>query len=369
MLLTGHLSEYPLPILLEIFLQRKETGTLEVAHPIASGYFYFRGGELVDASMGKLRGIDALNFAENLLEAAFKFSPLGPAEYAQAAWSQSFAKTGGSVAEARPSLAMLRLLPFYTEAVRAFVRAAAKKAASALLSASQLFAHLRILWRPTLTSVQWGFLRMHLETVLKSLGSRAMILASQLDRVRFGYKQWVPVSAVLLVATLVVSTSPAKFHESSSLALASPSSTDWGAEFSLEKAIKNQSSLALKKIVEPALTSAGAEKKQYAETSRRASQEKDNSKRKIEPAQKSKPSPLMHVNKIPEKTETSAAGTQTVAVALRIENGRVSQAVVLSHRPGMEAFEASALRIARERRYDPRAQRNETILVKISQPQ
>ena len=326
MLLTGHLSEYPLPILVEIFFQRKETGKLEVACPIASGYFYFSGGELVDATMGKLRGIDAVNFAENLREADFKFSPLGRAEYAEAVWSQAFAKTGGSVG--------------YTGAARAYLRAIAKKTASALLSAFPL--------------------------VFKSLGSKLMILASPLNRARAGYRQWVPVAWVLLLAAFVVSTHPVKFFENSSPAL-TPPSTDWGGEISLDKANKNQ--VSLKEMLELAVTSTGAEKKHHPETSRHAGEEKDNSRRKIEPAQKSRPSSLMRENKITKKTESSAAGTQTVAVALRIQNGRVSEAVVLRHRPGLEAFEASALRIARQRRYDPSTQGNQTILVKVDQPQ
>jgi hypothetical protein len=357
MLLTGHLSEYPLPILVEIFLQRKETGKLEVACPIASGYFYFSGGELVDATMGKLRGIDAVNFAENLREADFKFSPLGRAEYAQAVWSQAFAKTGGSVG--------------YTRAARAYLRTIAKKTASALLSAFPLVfktgrsvgaarAYLRAIAKKTASALLSAF-----PLVFKSLGSKLMILASPLNRAGAGSRQWVPVAWVLLLAAFVVSTHPVKFFENSSPSL-TPPSTDGGGEISLDKANKNQ--VSLKEMLEPAVTSTGAEKN-HPETSRHAGEEKDNSRRKIEPAQKSRPSSLMRENRITKKTESSAAGTQTVAVALRIQNGRVSEAVVLRHRQGLEAFEASALRIARQRRYDPSTQGNQTILVKVDQPQ
>jgi len=46
----------------------------------------------------------------------------------------------------------------------------------------------------------------------------------------------------------------------------------------------------------------------------------------------------------------------------------VSQAFVEEHRPGMEAYEALALRIARGRRYSAASSGQETVPVSINSP-
>jgi hypothetical protein len=60
--------------------------------------------------------------------------------------------------------------------------------------------------------------------------------------------------------------------------------------------------------------------------------------------------------------------TETIKVVVRVEKGRVAQAFIEEHRPGMEAHEAIALRIARGRRYSQTASGQETVSVDISSP-
>ncbi len=67
-------------------------------------------------------------------------------------------------------------------------------------------------------------------------------------------------------------------------------------------------------------------------------------------------------------SEHAGAGAQTIRVVVRVERGRVSQAHVEERRPGMEAYEALALRIARGRRYAPASSGQETVAVNISSP-
>lgn len=66
--------------------------------------------------------------------------------------------------------------------------------------------------------------------------------------------------------------------------------------------------------------------------------------------------------------ERGGAGAQVVKVSVRVEKGRVTQAFVEEHRPGMEAYEALALRIARSRRYDQAATGQDFVLVRINAP-
>lgn len=65
----------------------------------------------------------------------------------------------------------------------------------------------------------------------------------------------------------------------------------------------------------------------------------------------------------------NAAGVQPVKVSVHVEKGRVTQAFIEEHRPGLEAYEALALRIARTRRYDATASGQSTVLVRINSPE
>lgn len=55
-----------------------------------------------------------------------------------------------------------------------------------------------------------------------------------------------------------------------------------------------------------------------------------------------------------------------IAVQLTIQDGRVAEAQVGKRQPGAEAFEATALHIARQRRYPPGFSRTETFVVRVA---
>lgn len=55
-----------------------------------------------------------------------------------------------------------------------------------------------------------------------------------------------------------------------------------------------------------------------------------------------------------------------IAVQLIVNEGRVAEAQVANRQPGAEAFEATALHIARQRRYPPGTSRTETVVVRIA---
>lgn len=75
MALTGQLSDLSLTELIEFFCNQRKTGRLKVAYTPAPGFFYFQSGDLVDAKIGVLNGVDAVYFALTLNNASFKFSP------------------------------------------------------------------------------------------------------------------------------------------------------------------------------------------------------------------------------------------------------------------------------------------------------
>jgi len=55
-----------------------------------------------------------------------------------------------------------------------------------------------------------------------------------------------------------------------------------------------------------------------------------------------------------------------ISVQLTIEDGRVTGAQIGNRQPGAEAFEATALHIARQRRYPPGTSRTETLVVRVA---
>ena len=74
MALTGHLSDLSLSELIEFFCNQRKSGRLKVLYPRGAGYFYLLSGSVVDARIGLLQGIDAVYFALTLPNAEFEFS-------------------------------------------------------------------------------------------------------------------------------------------------------------------------------------------------------------------------------------------------------------------------------------------------------
>jgi Domain of unknown function (DUF4388) len=75
MALTGELSDLSLAELIEFFCNQRKTGRLKVIYTVAPGYFYLQSGSVVHARIGVLRGIEAVYYALTLPNASFTFSP------------------------------------------------------------------------------------------------------------------------------------------------------------------------------------------------------------------------------------------------------------------------------------------------------
>jgi len=77
--LTGHLSNYPLSDLVGILRHQKKTGRLLIEYAKGPATFFFQEGELVDARLNDLVGLQAICVALAQPDAAFNFNPLIPA--------------------------------------------------------------------------------------------------------------------------------------------------------------------------------------------------------------------------------------------------------------------------------------------------
>ncbi len=78
-ILTGHLSNYPLSDLVGILRHQKKTGRLLIEYPKGPATFFFQEGELIDARFNDLTGLQAICVALAEPDAAFNFNPLIPA--------------------------------------------------------------------------------------------------------------------------------------------------------------------------------------------------------------------------------------------------------------------------------------------------
>jgi hypothetical protein len=74
--LTGHLDEQPLPELIRRLRVQRKSGRLQVEYKDGPASFFFDEGQLVDAQMGSLRGVEALYAALELEGGSFNFNPL-----------------------------------------------------------------------------------------------------------------------------------------------------------------------------------------------------------------------------------------------------------------------------------------------------
>ena len=74
--LTGHLSNYPFSDLIGILRHQRKSGRLLIEYSKGPATFFFQDGELIDARMNELTGLQAICVALAQPEASFNFNPL-----------------------------------------------------------------------------------------------------------------------------------------------------------------------------------------------------------------------------------------------------------------------------------------------------
>ncbi|HEX2268392.1 MAG TPA: hypothetical protein VHH35_02600, partial [Pyrinomonadaceae bacterium] len=87
-----------------------------------------------------------------------------------------------------------------------------------------------------------------------------------------------------------------------------------------------------------------------------------------QPISVSQPEPAAKPIRVPsvsKKKPTEKTGAEPIKVVMQVENGRVLKASIANPKPGMESYEAMALRIARQRRYAPTVNGGETVTITV----
>ncbi|HLA11079.1 MAG TPA: DUF4388 domain-containing protein [Pyrinomonadaceae bacterium] len=329
--LTGHLNDYPLADLVGILRHQQKTGRLLLEYEKSPAMLFFKDGELIDAQFDQLSGLQALCVVFAQPTASFNFNPL-----------------------VRPQ--------------RRTIDSSLQKAVSELLGC----------WDESAIDVD----SIGRETKTLSSGSMS--------------EQRLPVTVFESVPALMGSTKPILSLPPAPTRRLSPSVMAMGAAGLLM--LGASAFIGVSRGFIPATPSAAANQivsapiegtapshtatEEVPETLTRNRTEREAFTRlgeKRAPVTPSKSETVPQTEASPDaipaenaaQTQVTAVNPEppaqggTVRVILQVENGRVTQASIGNHKPGMEAYEALALRIARQRRYPAAASGQQTVMIRV----
>src|SRR5689334_8206924 len=276
--LTGHLSNYPLSDLVGILRHQRKSGRLLIEYPKGPATFFFQNGELIDARMNDLVGLQAICVALAQPEASFNFNPLiqSPRRSIEASlqravselfgcWDESYAQIEATAA---PQPEVLALPPAPPVIVR----------------------------------------------------KRSLFLVAGL---------------ILIVVALSIVTAVIGGINNNAAA-------ETTAQPTQNQAVPVAAESEAPKVANVVKPNRKEEKRTKPEV-----------KKETEAVAEAQPV------KEPEQT------SQSIKVVMQIENGRVLKASIANPKPGMDSYEAMALRIARQRRYPATTSGGETVTIAV----
>ena len=346
MVLTGHLDDYSLPGLIKLLHGQRKTGRLQIEYTESPAAFYFEEGRLVDAKIGDLRGLEALYLALSLPGASFNFNPLiKPPERTVEEREQKFiqglleAPAGGRALEASPVFASGENLSQLSPPAHAPALLPAANSPSALPAAVE-------------------------ERLMSEVGAVLATHSRRFSRERAIY-------AAVIVALLFITFISTRRRDATT-ATVSPQAVQpevAAPTATTEVARSEQTSKDGAPIVAP--PQAGAREAEEGGTREQPLHTADANAANVKerPGKQSKAPNVAPAPKGESKTGKGAASAsqsgQVVRVLMRVERGRVLQAAVQNSRPGMESFEALALRMARQRQYPKDFSGRDVLQIKV----
>jgi hypothetical protein len=273
--LTGHLNNYPLSDLVGILRHQRKSGRLLIEYAKGPATFFFQNGELIDARLNELTGLQAICVALAQPEASFNFNPL----------------IQSSRRSIEPSLqrAVAELFGCWDENFAQIEIAAAPQP--------------EVLALPPAPPV----------TVRK----RSLFL--------------IVAAVVLAIALSLV------------IALIGGLNNNAAAETAVQPSQTQVAPVEVQPEAAKAPVATAVVKPKHKEEKR------------------TKPEVKIETVKEPEPEPAS----QAIRVVMQIENGRVLKASIANPKPGMDSYEALALRIARQRRYPATANGGQTVTISV----
>lgn len=324
--LTGHLNEQPLPDLIRRLRVLKKSGRLQIEYAPAPGAFFFEDGQLVDAQLGSLRGVEALYSALSLDGASFNFNPLvRPPERSIDRQEQQFIR---DLVEAprREGLAEVRASGVGLDAPRASAPSLPQGTQLQLAPAAELMAPLE----KRLTAV---------EDAIHSTSHR-------FSRERLIYAVVIGFLAGLsIVTTLAVIYGP---FRSKPATVAGGAVAETGAANGKAAGEVARASSETATEREQRAGASGNERGAVPRTTENPNQD---TKPATEETQTPVPTTAAVISTRKSGDVSTVRGAYIVQVLIEVKDGRVTDARVSNPRPGAGAYESVALKMAKERRY------------------
>jgi hypothetical protein len=368
LVLTGRLNEFPLHELVETLRGQRKTGRLHVEFKAGPAALYFREGALVDARMGTLRGLEALALALSLQHedaAPFNFNPLvaspdaphAPPPPAPEPGRDPFARGGHRGADAPPRARVIEVEPESPDAdildLGSETRALPPAPDDALID--------------KLTRIE--------DTVVAQ-GRRANV-----ERAAYA-----ALFALLIVLAFVWRGGGSEAGggrtpdaAEASAPVARPAAADPTAEAATAAAGDARNASGADAPVPPKSPEAAGAKTRQRPNADRAPQtpaavgqtadatNAPDAQEAGAPAGREPDSRAGRESASRDSRSTRGAGGHVVQVRMTVERGRVLRAEVSNPRPGMGAYEALALRMARQRRFPEEFSGQETLRLKVGQ--
>ena len=337
-LLTGHLNEYPLSDIIDILRHRRKTGRLFIDYPATPGQFFFADGDLVEVQVGALKGVQAAKLAVSLPDSPFNFDPL----------AEPPARAVGNMQDVvLRALGCLEDEFIHDSGFKGEVQFAGVRPAGDVPHFKRRVLRAEITPKSDM-AIGNPDLKDYRNLILSSAG--AMLLG-----VAFGG---------IVVVTNAFGTKPApapaqvgqsetKKPQGGAVVIDSSDGLMGASGFSVEAHEDGPTGIAVKsgeKVRQPPRSPALNDSKAEA-----------------------KPLPVPPPPAVPDKKpagppnvdKVTSSADQTITVVTQVEDGRVVGAYVANRRPGMEAFEASALRAARQRHFPPGTKGSQKVQIKV----
>jgi hypothetical protein len=283
--LTGHLNNYPLSDLVGILRHQRKSGRLLIEYAKGPATFFFQNGELIDARLNELTGLQAICVALAQPEASFNFNPL----------------IQSSRRSIEPSLqrAVAELFGCWDENFAQIEIAAAPQP--------------EVLALPPAPPV----------TVRK----RSLFL--------------IVAAVVLAIALSLV------------IALIGGLNNNAAAETAVQPSQPQ---------VAPVEVQPEAAKAPVATAVVKPNRVERKEEKRTKPEAKSQTEAVAEAQPVVKEPEPAS---QAIRVVMQIENGRVLKASIANPKPGMDSYEAMALRIARQRRYAATTNGGQTVTISV----
>jgi hypothetical protein len=337
MALTGQLSDMSLAELIEFFCNQRKTGRLKIDYQRGHSVFFIKDGELVDAKVGALSGVDAVYFSLTLPNAAFDFSP-------------DVHSTRRTINEPWTQVVL--------EGLRRLDEGRSPTEADAFGSWSPTDADMVVMLDQVerLGPAQKEAGEKPEEAPADAEAPPLPLMVESANGEGGGRRKWmalgVAASVVLVCAVAAIPLSGAfgsKGDAGAALTAPAAQTSEAAAPAAGDAAAETPADTPEAAPAETANAEAEAAEAARREREERERRERRERERKAEERARNEDA---DEEVVPKPAATPAAGPKSVRVSVSYdENGRVTQASVAGATPGAEAYGSTAVRIARGRRF------------------